>query len=377
MSASRTDSPEWFPELQNPPRLLLGPGPSMVHPRVLRAMASPMIGHLDPYFLQVMETTQTLLRYVFGTSNDLTIPISGTGSAAMESSLANVIEPGDPVLICINGYFGHRMQDMANRYGAQVHTLEKPWGEVFEAGEVGQALATNPAKVVALVHAETSTGALQPLAEIAAVVHEAGALFLVDAVTSLGGVPVEVDRNGLDICYSGSQKCLSCPPGLGPITFGPRAVEVLQSRKTPVANWYLDLTMIQKYWGKERTYHHTAPISSNFALYEGLRIVAEEGLEARYDRHRRNAELLWAGLEGMGLELHVAHPNRLPSLTTVRIPQGIDGNAVRQRLLEEYNIEIAGGLGELKGKVWRIGLMGYSSRRENVALLLAALEASL
>jgi alanine-glyoxylate transaminase/serine-glyoxylate transaminase/serine-pyruvate transaminase len=377
MSASRTDSPEWFPELQNPPRLLLGPGPSMVHPRVLRAMASPMIGHLDPYFLQVMETTQTLLRYVFGTSNDLTIPISGTGSAAMESSLANVIEPGDPVLICINGYFGHRMQDMANRYGAQVHTLEKPWGEVFEAGEVGQALATNPAKVVALVHAETSTGALQPLAEIAAVVHEAGALFLVDAVTSLGGVPVEVDRNGLDICYSGSQKCLSCPPGLGPITFGPRAVEVLQSRKTPVANWYLDLTMIQKYWGKERTYHHTAPISSNFALYEGLRIVAEEGLEARYDRHRRNAELLWAGLEGMGLELHVAHPNRLPSLTTVRIPQGIDGNAVRQRLLEEYNIEIAGGLGELKGKVWRIGLMGYSSRRENVALLLAALKASL
>jgi len=377
MSVSRTDSPEWFPELQNPPRLLLGPGPSMVHPRVLRAMASPMIGHLDPYFLQVMETTQTLLRYVFGTSNDLTIPISGTGSAAMESSLANVIEPGDPVLICINGYFGHRMQDMANRYGAQVHTLEKPWGEVFEAGEVGQALATNPAKVVALVHAETSTGALQPLAEIAAVVHEAGALFLVDAVTSLGGVPVEVDRNGLDICYSGSQKCLSCPPGLGPITFGPRAVEVLQSRKTPVANWYLDLTMIQKYWGKERTYHHTAPISSNFALYEGLRIVAEEGLETRYDRHRRNAELLWAGLEGMGLELHVAHPNRLPSLTTVRIPQGIDGNAVRQRLLEEYNIEIAGGLGELKGKVWRIGLMGYSSRRENVALLLAALEASL
>jgi alanine-glyoxylate transaminase/serine-glyoxylate transaminase/serine-pyruvate transaminase len=377
MSVSRTDSPEWFPELQNPPRLLLGPGPSMVHPRVLRAMASPMIGHLDPYFLQVMETTQTLLRYVFGTSNDLTIPISGTGSAAMESSLANVIEPGDPVLICINGYFGHRMQDMANRYGAQVHTLEKPWGEVFEAGEVGQALATNPAKVVALVHAETSTGALQPLAEIAAVVHEAGALFLVDAVTSLGGVPVEVDRNGLDICYSGSQKCLSCPPGLGPITFGPRAVEVLQSRKTPVANWYLDLTMIQKYWGKERTYHHTAPISSNFALYEGLRIVAEEGLEARYDRHRRNAELLWAGLEGMGLELHVAHPNRLPSLTTVRIPQGIDGNAVRQRLLEEYNIEIAGGLGELKGKVWRIGLMGYSSRRENVALLLAALKASL
>jgi alanine-glyoxylate transaminase/serine-glyoxylate transaminase/serine-pyruvate transaminase len=377
MNTPRTDSPEWFPELQNPPRLLLGPGPSMVHPRVLRAMASPLVGHLDPYFLQVMEMTQSLLRYVFGTDNDLTIPISGTGSAAMESALANMIEPGDPVLICINGYFGSRLQDMAGRYGAQVRTIQKPWGEVFEAGEVQQALEEAPAKVVALVHAETSTGALQPLAEIASVVHDAGALFLVDAVTSLGGVPVEVDQTGIDICYSGSQKCLSCPPGLGPITLGPRAVKVLQSRRQPVANWYLDLTMIQKYWGKERTYHHTAPISSNFALYEGLRIVAEEGLEARYERHRRNAALLWKGLQELGLELHVAEPTRLPTLTTVRIPASLDGNAVRQRLLDEYHIEIAGGLGELKGKVWRIGLMGYSSQRENVALLLAAFKACL
>jgi alanine-glyoxylate transaminase/serine-glyoxylate transaminase/serine-pyruvate transaminase len=377
MNTPRMDPPEWFPELQNPPRLLLGPGPSMVHPRVLRAMASPLVGHLDPYFLQVMEMTQSLLRYAFGTENDLTIPISGTGSAAMESALANVIEPGDPVLICINGYFGHRLQDMAGRYGAQVRTIEKPWGEVFEAAEVKEALEQTPAKVVAIVHAETSTGALQPLAEVANVVHDAGALFLVDAVTSLGGIPVEVDRTGIDICYSGSQKCLSCPPGLGPITFGPRAVKVLQSRRQQVANWYLDLTMIQKYWGKERTYHHTAPISSNFALYEGLRIVAEEGLEARYERHRRNAELLWEGLQELGLELHVAEETRLPTLTTVRIPDGVDGNTVRQRLLDEYHIEIAGGLGELKGKVWRIGLMGYSSQRENVALLLSALKACL
>ncbi|MFN2275518.1 MAG: pyridoxal-phosphate-dependent aminotransferase family protein [Anaerolineales bacterium] len=377
MSTPSMDLPEWFPELQNPPRLLLGPGPSMVHPRVLRAMASPLVGHLDPYFLQVMERTQTLLRYVFGTTNDLTIPISGTGSAAMESALANVIEPGDPVLICINGYFGGRLQDMAGRYGAQVRTIEKPWGEVFETKEIEQALSEGPAKVVAIVQAETSTGALQPLSEIAEVVHAAGALFLVDAVTSLGGIPVEVDRTGIDICYSGSQKCLSCPPGLGPITFGPRAIKILQSREHPVANWYLDLTMIQKYWGKERTYHHTAPISSNFALYEGLRIVAEEGLEARYERHRRNAEMLWSGLQDLGMELHVPAAHRLPSLTTVRIPKGVDGNAVRQRLLDEYHIEIAGGLGELKGKVWRIGLMGYSSLRENVELLLAALKASL
>ncbi|MFN2148392.1 MAG: pyridoxal-phosphate-dependent aminotransferase family protein [Anaerolineales bacterium] len=377
MSTPSMDFPEWFPELQNPPRLLLGPGPSMVHPRVLRAMASPLVGHLDPYFLQVMERTQTLLRYVFGTTNDLTIPISGTGSAAMESALANVIEPGDPVLICINGYFGGRLQDMAGRYGAQVRTIEKPWGEVFETKEIEQALSEGPAKVVAIVQAETSTGALQPLSEIAEVVHAAGALFLVDAVTSLGGIPVEVDRTGIDICYSGSQKCLSCPPGLGPITFGSRAIKILQSREHPVANWYLDLTMIQKYWGKERTYHHTAPISSNFALYEGLRIVAEEGLEARYERHRRNAEMLWSGLQDLGMELHVPAAHRLPSLTTVRIPKGVDGNAVRQRLLDEYHIEIAGGLGELKGKVWRIGLMGYSSLRENVELLLAALKASL
>jgi len=374
MDRNSPDSPEWFPELQNPPRLLLGPGPSMVHPRVLRAMASPLVGHLDPYFLQIMEMTKKLLRYVFGTQNDLTVPVSGTGSAAMEAALANVIEPGDAVLICINGYFGLRLADMASRYGAQVRTIEKEWGEVFEPDEIQAALKTNPAKVVAIVHAETSTGARQPLAGLAGVVHAADALLLVDAVTSLGGLPIEVDQNGIDICYSGTQKCLSCPPGLGPITFGPRAVEVLVGRKTQVANWYLDMTMIQKYWGTERTYHHTAPISANFALYEGLRIVAEEGLPARYARHERNARRLWDGLQEMGLELHVPEAHRLPSLTTVCIPEGVDGDVVRRRLLDEYRIEIAGGLGALKGKVWRIGLMGYSSQPENVVLLLAALK---
>ncbi len=364
---------EHLPELQNPTRLLLGPGPSMVHPRVLRAMASPLVGHLDPYFLEIMERTQELLRYVFETENQLTIPISGTGSAAMEAAVANMVEPGDPVLICINGYFGNRLVDMAERYGAVISTIQCPWGEVFSPGDVDDALKKNPAKVVGIVHAETSTGALQPLHEIARVVHDHGALLLVDAVTSLGGVSVGVDDAGIDICYSGSQKCLSCPPGLGPITLGARAVEALLNREHKVANWYLDLSMIQKYWGKERTYHHTAPISSNYALYEGLRIVAEEGLQARWQRHLKNAELLWDGLGALGLEPHVPRDIRLPTLTTVRVPKGVDEAEVRARLLKEYNIEIAGGLGELKGQVWRIGLMGHSSSRENVTLLLAAL----
>jgi len=341
---------------------------------VLRAMASPLVGHLDPYFLEIMERTQDLLRMVFETQNRLTIPISGTGSASMEASLANLIEPGDEILICINGYFGLRLVDMAQRYGAEIRTIDRPWGEVFTADEVRDALAKKSAKIVAIVHAETSTGTLQPLEDISRVVHENGGLLLVDAVTSLGGIPVQVDEIEIDVCYSGSQKCISCPPGLGPITLSPRAEQVLSARKNQVANWYLDLTMIQKYWGSERTYHHTAPISANFALYEGLRIIAEEGLEVRWERHRRNAETLWQGLENLGMELHVPLANRLPSLTTVRIPEGVDGAKIQSRLMKDYNIEIAGGLGELKGKVWRIGLMGYSSRLENVTLLLAALE---
>lgn len=363
-----------FPHLNVPPRLLLGPGPSQVDPRVLQVMGTPLLGHLDPSFLEIMDGTQDLLRYVFETENQLTIPISGTGTAAMETAIANMVEPGDSVIVCINGYFGMRIADMAARYGAEVRTLSRPWGEVFTADEIAKAMETQPAKIVALVQAETSTGVLQPLQEIAQVVHQEDGLLLVDAVTSLGGVPVSVDETGIDICYSGSQKCLGCPPGIGPVTLGARAVSVLNSRQTQMPNFYLDLTLLSKYWGEERSYHHTAPITSNYAIYEGLRIVAEEGLKNRWERHHQNAELLWDGLEELGLTLHVPVEYRLPTLTTVLIPEGVSDTQIRSKLLSDYNIEIGGGLGELKGKAWRIGLMGYSSRPENVLLLLAALE---
>lgn len=368
-----SNTPPSHPELTIPTRTLLGPGPSMADPRVLKAMATPLVGHLDPAFIEIMNRTQDLLRYVFQTENPLTIPVSGTGTAAMETAIANMVEPGDSVLICTNGYFGLRLADMATRYGGNIKSITRPWGEIFTPAEVKTTLDQRPAKVVAIVHAETSTGALQPLDEIAEIVHAQNGILIVDAVTSLGGVPVRVDEVGIDVCYSGTQKCLSCPPGLGPVTFGPRAIAILEQRKTRVANWYLDLTLVQKYWGNARTYHHTAPISSNYALYEGLRLIAEEGLENRWARHQHNAELLWAGLEDLGLTLHVPKTHRLPTLTTVRVPAGIDEAAIRRQLLSDYNIEISGGLGELAGKVWRIGLMGYSSRRENITLLLGAL----
>jgi alanine-glyoxylate transaminase/serine-glyoxylate transaminase/serine-pyruvate transaminase len=336
-------------------------------------MCHPLVGHLDPSFIALMNEVQELLRLTFQTGNRLTIPVSGTGSAGMEAGLCNFIEPGDSVLVCVNGYFGERLCDMAARYGADVQRIEAPWGEVFSAGDVAGALRDTPAKLVALVHAETSTGALQPIDEIAEVVHRSGALLLVDCVTSLGGIPVTVDSWGADIVYSGTQKCLSCPPGLAPLTIGPRALAALKVRKTPVANWYLDLTSIQSYWGSERTYHHTAPISMNFALREALRLIHEEGLEQRFTRHRRHAELLWEGLEELGLDLVVAPSNRLATLTTVFVPDSVDEASIRQRLLQEFNIEISGGLGPLRGRVWRIGLMGYSSRQENVMLLLGAL----
>jgi len=367
-------SPTAISQLALPERILLGPGPSLADPRVLQAMTTPLLGHLDPAFLGLMDRIQELLRYVFETSNRLTIPISGTGSAAMEAAVANMVEPGDKVLVCSNGYFSLRIAEMARRYGGDVLTITRPWGEVFSAAEVQTALQQHPAKVVAVVHAETSTGALQPLDDILRVVHQAGAYLIVDAVTSLGGLPVSVDLRKIDVCYSGAQKCLSAPPGVSPITFSPRAAEVLRERRTPVANWYLDCTLVEKYWGKERTYHHTAPISANYSLYEALSIVAEEGLEARWARHRRNAELLWQGLESLDLTLHVPIAYRLPTLTTVRVPDGIDETQLRMRLLNEYNIEIGGGLGELKGRVWRIGLMGYSSNPDNVDLLVSAFE---
>jgi len=374
MIAQAFEKQKTLDRIEIPPRILLGPGPSMVDPRVLQAMAKPLVGHLDPIFLRLMDDTQDLLRYVFGTQNQLTIPISGTGSAAMEAAIANMVESGDPVLVCINGYFGGRLAEMAKRYGGNVQTINRAWGDVFAPDEVRDALDKFPAKVVAIVHAETSTGALQPLAEIAQIVHDHNAIFIVDTVTSLGGIPVQVDDIGIDVCYSGTQKCLSCPPGLGPITLGPRAEQVLTNRKMPVISWYLDLSLVKKYWGQERTYHHTAPITANYGLYEGLMIIAEEGLENRWQRHKLNAELFWEGLAKIGLECLVDLKYRLPSLTTIKVPIGVDETAIRHQLLEEYQIEIAGGQGELKGKIWRVGLMGYSSSEDNVQLLLGALK---
>lgn len=361
------------PDLDMPPRLLLGPGPSNAHPRVLQAMGLRQVGHLDPSFLELMNQVQELLRYVWQTENQLTIPVSGTGSAAMEATLANTVEPGDVVLVGVNGYFGLRLIDMANRYGADTRSIQKPWGQAFDLSELRAAMEEHRPAILALVHAETSTGARQPLEGVGELCREFDCLLLLDTVTSMGGVPLFLDEWGVDMAYSGSQKCLSCPPGIAPFTLGDRAVEKLLRRKTPVANWYLDMSLVSKYWGGERTYHHTAPINMNYGLYMALKLIAEEGLEARWQRHQETADLLWSGLEEIGLTCYVDREIRLPSLTTVCIPDGIDGKAIARRLLTEYNIEVAGGLGELGGKVWRIGLMGFNSRRENVALLLAAL----
>jgi len=346
----------------------------MVSSRVLRAMAHPLVGHLDPKFIELMKEVQELLRYTFQTKNQMTLPVSGTGSAGMESTVANLLEPGDTIMIGVNGYFGERLCDMASRYGATVNRLDKPWGDVFTPEEIDAELKKKPAKVVAVIHAETSTGALTSLEGMAEVVHKHGALLLVDCVTSLGGIPLKIDEWDIDIAYSGTQKCLSCPPGLSPVTIGTRARDAFHQRKTKVANWYLDMTMLEHYWGDERTYHHTAPISMNYALRESLRLVYEEGLEARYQRHRENSQMLWDGLEDLGLKLIVPIERRLPSLTTVAIPDGVNDMEVRKRLLDEYNIEIAGGFGPFKGTAWRIGLMGYSSRKENIVLLLSALQ---
>lgn len=361
--------------LQPPSRILLGPGPSNVHPRVLQAMSTPLVGHLDPAFLRIMDETKRLLQLVFQTRNELTIPISGTGSAGMEACLVNVLEPGDEAVVCVNGVFGTRMADIVERCGAKLLKVEAPWGRVIDPADVAAALrrCTRP-KLVGIVHAETSTGAWQPLEEIGQAVHAAGALFLVDTVTSLGGCPVRVDAWGIDACYSGTQKCLSCPPGLSPITFGPRALDVLRRRKTKVQSWYLDLTMIEKYWGAERVYHHTAPITMNYALYEALRLIEEEGLEARWRRHERNHVALKAGLAAIGLTIASQENHQLWTLNSVRIPDGVDDAKVRSALLDEFNIEIGGGLGPLKGKTWRIGLMGESSSTGNVLFLLSAIE---
>ena len=361
-----------------PARVLLGPGPSDVHPRVLAALAAPLVGHLDPVFVAMMEEVKSLLRFVFATENALTIPISGTGSAGMEACVVNLVEPGDEVVVGVNGVFGTRLAEVATRAGATVTRVEAPWGRVVRAEQVDAALRNcRQPKLVALIHAETSTGAWQPLEDAARLAHDHGALFLADCVTSLGGAPVEIDRWGIDAAYSGTQKCLSCPPGLSPITFGPRAVEALRRRKTPVQSWYLDLTLLERYWGEERVYHHTAPISMNYALREALRLVAEEGLAARFARHRANHEALAAGLASLGLAFASEEGHRLPMLNAVTVPDGMDEARVRRRLLDAHGIEIGGGLGPMKGRVWRIGLMGESSRRAHVLLLLSALEDAL
>lgn len=360
-----------------PQRLLLGPGPSPVPARVLQAMAMPTIGHLDPRFLELMNETMDGLRAAFGTRNRLTVAMSGTGSAGMETVFVNLVEPGDRVLVCVNGLFGERMVDVARRCGADVAVVEAPWGRAVDPEDVRRALAARPAKLVAVVLAETSTGVRQPLEAIAAAARERGALLVVDAVTAIGGMPVDVDRLGIDACYAGTQKCLSVPPGLAPVTLGERAEAALDAHRAPVQSWYLDLTMIRRYWGAERFYHHTAPVNMLYGLREGLRILLEEGLEASFERHRRVGRALQAGLEAMGLELFAEAGHRLPQLTTVRVPEGVDEAAVRRALLDEYGIEIGGGVGRLKGQIWRIGLMGHGARMANVLALLAALEALL
>ncbi len=337
----------------------------------------PLLGHLDPAFVALMDETQNLLRDVYRTKNRLTMAVSGTGSAGMEAVVVNLIEPGDKMLVCVNGVFGGRMVDVAQRAGAEVTAIERPYGEVFDPQEVRDAVKKVGPKVVGIVHAETSTGAWQPIDEIARIAHESGAMIAIDTVTSLGGVPVEIDAWGIDAVYSGTQKCLSCPPGLSPVSFSDRAVEAIHSRRTKIQSWYLDMTMISRYWGSDRFYHHTAPISMNYALREALALVVEEGLEARHARHLRNHRALKAGLSAMGISYFTAEGHQLPQLNCIRIPDGVDDAEVRRRLLNEWGIEIGGGLGPVKGKAWRIGLMGHSSRQAYVTLVLAALETCL
>jgi alanine-glyoxylate transaminase/serine-glyoxylate transaminase/serine-pyruvate transaminase len=345
-----------------------------MHPRVLAALAKPTVGHLDPYYLTLMDGMQQMLRSVLRTQNRMTFAVSGTGSAGMEATVVNLIEPGDSMVVCVNGVFGARMTDVAARAGARVTRIDRPWGDVFELADLKAALASARPKVVGIVMAETSTGAWQPIEEIAQLVHEAGALLLVDAVTAVGGVPVEVDRWGIDAIYSGTQKCLSCPPGLAPVSFNDRALDVILNRKTKVQSWYLDVSMLAKYWGQERVYHHTAPINMTYGLCEALRIVLEEGLEACHARHRTNHLALKAGLAAIGIGFAAREGHQLPMLNAVKIPAGVDDATVRRDLLNRFGIEIGAGLGDFKGKVWRIGLMGYGSRAANVLLFLSALE---
>jgi len=359
-----------------PRRLLLGPGPSTVHARVLQAMSTSLVGHLDPAFLNVMNDVQAGLRHLFETKNRFTIAVSGTGSAGMEAAVVNIVEPGDAVIVGVNGVFGTRLAAIVERCGGKAIRIEVPWGQIIEPNMIAERLQqSGPVKAVALVHAETSTGAWQPIEAISAICRKHHTLLIVDAVTSLGGIPVEVDQWGIDVCYSATQKCLSCPPGLAPLTLNERALSVVKNRRTPCQSWYLDLSLIADYWTEHnRAYHHTSPISMLYALHEALRVIEEEGLPSRFARHRLNSHALLAGLMAIGLDPLPSSDYQLPTLLCVTVPASIDEGAVRSQLLERFGIEIGGGLGPLKGKVWRIGLMGESSTEANVLTLLNALE---
>jgi alanine-glyoxylate transaminase / serine-glyoxylate transaminase / serine-pyruvate transaminase len=361
-------------DLNPPERLLLGPGPSNVSLRIMKALGSPIVGHLDPYFLQVMDESQILLREVFKTRNKLTLPLSGTGMAGMEATLSNVVEAGDEVVVGVNGFFSERMCEVITRLGGKPIRVEAEWGTIIEREAIDDALKRSKARIMAMVHAETSTGILQPVKEISELAKKYDAILLLDAVTSLGGCELEIDGWGVDICYSGTQKCLNCPPGLSPVTINDRALNLIANRRTKVSSYYMDLTQIARYWSEERVYHHTAPILMVYALREALRIVLEEGLEARWTRHKRNSSALIAGIEAMGMRMHAQKNYRLPSLNTVTIPGGITDANIRKRLLDDFNIEIGGGLGALKGKIWRIGLMGINSSEKNVINVLEALD---
>ena len=370
-----TPTPTYLDEFSPPQRILLGPGPSSVHPRVLQAMTLPLLGHLDPQFFRVMDDVCEMLRQVYRTENFMTVPLSSTGTGAMEAACVNLLEPGDAIIICRNGFFGDRLADIAQRCGAQTIVLDFEWGQPVALPALADALEQHAnVKAVGVVHGETSTGILTPLPEIVNLAHRHNALIVVDAVTSLGGHDLRMDEWDLDVCYSGTQKCLGAPPGLAPISFGPRAMQVINRRATPVQSFYFNLKDLESYWNQTRAYHHTTPISMTYALRESLRMLLEEGIENRIRRHARVAAALRAGLEAMGIGLLAAAGYRLNPLTTALIPEGIADATVRQRLLADYNIEIGGGLGQVRGRAWRIGLMGESAKETNVFALLSALE---
>ncbi|MFH5799317.1 pyridoxal-phosphate-dependent aminotransferase family protein [Haladaptatus sp. CMAA 1911] len=361
-------------ELTPPDRTLMGPGPSEVHPRVLRAMSTPLVGHLDPSFIEVMNEVQDLLRYAFRTENQWTIPVSGTGSASMEAAIGNLVEPGDTMLVPTNGYFGGRMESMAKRAGGDVVHVDAPWGEPLDPADVQAAFEEHRPDVFGFIHAETSTGVVQPsVSELTSIAHDYDAYVIADSVTSLGGVELKVDEWDIDVAYSGPQKCLSCPPGASPLTLNDRAMEKVLSREEAPRSWYLDLSLLEGYWGDDRAYHHTAPITNVYALREALRLVSEEGIEARWERHREVAGALKAGVEAMGLEMNAPEEYWLPSLNAVRVPEGVTDTDITSYLLDQYDLEIATGLGDLDGEIFRIGCMGYSARPETVSYLVSAL----